>query len=289
MISDHRRRDNSDDDDTTFFLTVTSTYTLQSMPTNEEQLSSELVKSQSGSVSFTLTTEMVSTRDSSSSGTMPASSNTGSSSEKEAKNTSDGLGASSSKEDNSLVVGLAIGIPIAVIAVVVGVILLWYYVKKQKFERRRKQMFPYRNGKFYDDKQLPAKENIGRENNWSSNTIGLKHDEESRTYPRREVNQQGHSVRNFFNRLSRSVNLFSLNEVEADPSRANDRQNMNSPFYLKLFHLNNNATDTLDSEEEFASDKGNPSREEDEHEHGKTNKKKRCPKLPPLVDAYTSN
>lgn len=285
MISDHHKRDNNEDNDTTFSLTVTSTYTLESMPTNEQQLSSEIGKSQSGSVSFTLTTEMASTTGSNSGGAISTSSSADSSSQQEAKSPSGVLGASSSK-DNSLVVGLAIGIPIAVIAVVVGIILLWYYLKRQKFEKRRKLMFPYRNGKFFDEKQLPPKENINKEDNWSSNTIGQKNDEESRTYPRREANQQGHSVRNFFNRLSRSVNLFSLNDVD-DPSQANNRQNINSPFYLKQFHLNNNASDSLDSEENFAGDNGTPPREE--INHGNTTKKTRCPKLPPLVEAYTSN
>lgn len=141
-----------------------------------------------------------------------------------------------SQENRSLKLGLAIGIPIAIVSILVGIILTWFYLKKKTFNKRRKGLLPYKNEylEHSNDEKLTMNETKFQAS--SMNLVSTKFQglNETPVQMQQGPNQQltQTSVKNFFNRLSRTVNIRNVNETDVDTLNEN-KSGLVSPIFLK--------------------------------------------------------
>lgn len=145
-----------------------------------------------------------------------------------------------SSGNKSLKLGLAIGIPIGLISILIAIILGWYYLKKKAFNKRSNALLPYQN-KYFDhsknEKLTMQETRFFRPA--SLNLISTKFSTETPVQIHDGPKQQIHrnSVKNFFNRLSRTINIKNINDLDMGSMHEN-RGGLMSPIFLKKFNLN---------------------------------------------------
>ncbi|CCE87069.1 Piso0_005606 [Millerozyma farinosa CBS 7064] len=307
----------SDDDDVTILMTLYTTYTIStSLESGSGKLSGSGSKNarsdrtKSGSSGSDSPTTVVSATATSTSVVSSASSGghrshhsaTGSlshSASSDATNASiNAMMQSSSNNANSVRIGLAVGIPVAVLSVLVGIGLLWYYIKKRSFRKIRENHYLYRDsptGPAANEKSAPFDTNPYNKQSLvdSSSTLG----DEATTNVRFDAVPVRQAARNsmshLFKRLSRSLHIrpgTPQNELAGQNSSANS--SIPSPLYLKNFNLVNNVSrpadaysgrDRLERTNGFFASKG----ETDDKITRQVVRKKR-PVLPPLINTYPS-
>lgn len=316
----------STDEDLTILMTLTSTLTVSSLPAS---LVPEV--SDNGKKSYTSTTLKTSyVSDSSSSRKISTSLNRPktllsipsalvSKFSLQSETTSDSTGSTHtsepyrssldsvsglSQENNSLKLGLAIGIPIAIVSILVGIILLWFYLKKKTFNKRRNGLLPYKNEylEHNNEENLTKKETKFQVSSLDLLSTKLQGLSETPVQIQRGPNQQlaQASVKNFFNRLSRTVNIRNINDADVDTLNEN-KSGLVSPIFLKKFNLRKSIckpNDIYNSEErlrrtngllrsidaDFVSIPYNGSNTSISEKRSK----KPLPKLPPIINTYKS-
>ncbi|CUM46245.1 uncharacterized protein AC631_00059 [Debaryomyces fabryi] len=209
-----------------------------------------------------------------------------------------------SKENNSLKLGLAIGIPIAIVSILVGIILAWFYLKKKTFNKRRNGLLPYKN-EYLDhnnDENLTMKETKFQAS--SINLVSTKFQGliETPVQIQRGPNQQlaQASVKNFFNRLSRTINIRNINDADIDTLNEN-KSGLVSPIFLKKFNLRKSVckpNDVYNSEERLRRTNGllrsidadflSIPYNDSTISISEKRSKKPLPKLPPIINTYKS-
>lgn len=209
-----------------------------------------------------------------------------------------------SQENRSLKLGLAIGIPIAIVSILVGIILTWFYLKKKTFNKRRKGLLPYKNEylEHSNDEKLTMNETKFQAS--SMNLVSTKFQGLSETpvQMQRGPNQQltQTSVKNFFNRLSRTVNIRNVNETDVDTFNEN-KSGLVSPIFLKKFNLRKSVckpNDVYNSEERLRRTNGllrsidadflSIPYNDSKISISEKRCKKPLPKLPPIINTYKS-
>ena len=209
-----------------------------------------------------------------------------------------------SQENKSLKLGLAIGIPIAIVSILVGIILTWFYLKKKTFNKRRKGLLPYKNEylEHSHDEKLTMNETKFQVS--SMNLLSTKFQGLSETPlqiqhgPNQQLTQT--SVKNFFNRLSRTINIRNISDSDVDTPNGN-KSGLGSPIFLKKFNLRKSVckpNNVYNNEErlrrtngllrsidaDFLSIPYNDSRISISEKRCK----KPLPKLPPIINTYQS-
>lgn len=209
-----------------------------------------------------------------------------------------------SQENRSLKLGLAIGIPIAIVSILVGIILTWFYLKKKTFNKRRKGLLPYKNEylEHSNDEKLTMNETKFQAS--SMNLVSTKFQglNETPVQMQQGPNQQltQTSVKNFFNRLSRTVNIRNVNETDVDTLNEN-KSGLVSPIFLKKFNLRKSVckpNDVYNSEERLRRTNGllrsidadflSIPYNDSKISISEKRCKKPLPKLPPIINTYKS-
>lgn len=304
-----------DDDDVTILMTLYTTYTISTLLESGSgkllgsgSKNARLDRTKSGLSGSDLPTTVISATATSTSVVSSASS-TGHSSHhlatglllhsasSDATNASiNAMMQSSSNNANSVRIGLAVGIPVAVLSVLVGIGLLWYYIKKRSFRKIRENHYLYRDsptGPAANEKSGPFDTNPYNKQSLVdlSSTLG----DEATTNVRFDAVPVRQAARNLmlhlFKRLSRSLHIrpgTPQNELAGQNSSVDS--SIPSPLYLKNFNLVNNVSkpadtysgrDRLERTNGFFVSKG----ETDDKITRQVVRKKR-PVLPPLINTY---
>lgn len=207
------------------------------------------------------------------------------------------------KDNGLLKLGLAVGIPIAFISILVGIILTWYYLKKKTFHKRRQGLLPYKGGclDHNDEENLTMNETkMTLSINLGSTASQLRSGTPLQIHigPNQQIRNS--SVKNFINRLSRTVNIRNIYDNDMETLSEN-KSGLMSPIFLKKFNLRKSVcrpSEVYNSEERLRRTNGLLRSVDADflsipYNNSKlslTEKryKKPLPKLPPIIDTYKS-